>query len=82
MAITASVRHTAQRVRRKRTPRGKRRGLSLRSSLAHLTAILKKTAGLCRHLRVILLQLIGLLPLLLEMWHQVRGFFKDQQIPP
>jgi hypothetical protein len=74
VAITAGMRRTAQRIRSTRK-RGKHRGRSFRSSLAHL-------AVLCRRLRILLLQLLGLLFMLLEVWRQVRGFFKDQTIPP
>ena len=80
MAIMARVRRTAQRIRPNST-RGTRGGRPRRSSLANLAAILQKTAVLCRHLRVLLLQLMGLLPLLLEVWRYVRGFFKDPQVP-
>jgi hypothetical protein len=78
MAITAGVRRTAQRIRRKRT----RGGRSRRLFLDHLAVILNKTAVLCRQLRILLLQVMGLLPLLLEVWRCIRGFFKDPQVPP
>jgi hypothetical protein len=76
MATMAGGRRTAQRIRKRK--RGKRGALSPRSFLANLTAILKTTAVLCRYLRLILLQLMVLLPLILEVWCRVRDFFKDQ----
>ena len=81
MAIMAGVRGTAQRIRRKRN-RGTRGKQSLRLFLIHLTAIFKTTVVLLRYFRAILLQLMVLLPFILEVLRHIRGIFKDQQIQP
>lgn len=56
--------------------RGKQ-GRKFFTRIPKMTAILKKSAALCKELRSVLFQLGVLLLWVLEVWHHV----KDQQIP-